>query len=74
MSALFNFTSLIRLLILSICTTTYVKRQFPSMIGKKQEGMSSIFYKAVVIGTRLSPYVSMMCIFFGLQMILSIFW
>ncbi|ELQ74285.1 hypothetical protein THOM_2791, partial [Trachipleistophora hominis] len=60
--------------VLSICTTTYIKRQFPSLIGRSNKGMSSVFYKATVIGERLSPYVSLLCIFFAVEMFLSFFW
>lgn len=75
MSAFFNFTSLVRLLILCICTVTYLKRQFPSFFKQKQDGgVASIFYKANIIGTRLSPYIGAMCIFFGLQMLIAIFY
>ncbi|ELA48175.1 hypothetical protein VCUG_00413 [Vavraia culicis subsp. floridensis] len=74
MSAFFNFTSLIRLTVLSICTITYIKRHFPSLIGRSNKGMSSIFYKATVIGERLSPYVALMCLFFAVEMFLSFFY
>ncbi|TBU10897.1 hypothetical protein CWI38_1488p0030, partial [Hamiltosporidium tvaerminnensis] len=72
MSALFNFDSLMRVSVLVICTSTYIKKHFPSMISKESKGISSVFYKSSVIGERLSPYVSITCIVFGFMSLKSL--
>lgn len=72
MSALFNIDSLLRLIILMICTTTYIKTHFPSLVSKRTKGFASIFYKCSIIGERLSIYVSIMCIIFGMKKLISL--
>lgn len=37
-SALFNFQSLLVLMLLLICTCTYVKRHFPSWLNRNRTG------------------------------------
>lgn len=64
MSALFNFTSLVRTTILIICTSAYIKKHVPGVVNKKNK-YTSILYKANVAGERLSPYVSILCMYFG---------
>lgn len=71
MSALFNFTALIRTIILLICTSAYLKKQFPSTVTKDSR-FGIITYKAAIIGERLSPYVAILCIYFGLLKLKSI--
>ena len=61
MSALLNFQSFLVCLLLFICTATYVRSQRPSTFATKKPGLVSLLYKASVIGTRLSPYVSLSC-------------
>ena len=72
MSALFNFDSFLRLLVLVICTSTYVKRKFPSLITKK-DGLQSGIYKCCVVGDRLSPYVALFCFLFAFQKFIKVF-
>ncbi|WUR03367.1 protein kish [Vairimorpha necatrix] len=73
MSALFHFDSFCRLLIILVCTVTYVKIHFPSWITKRTKGIPSTFYKLSVIGERLSVYVSLICFIFGMRKLLSFF-
>lgn len=73
MSALFNMDALVRFLVLSVCTVTYLKRQFPSLITKNKEGLYSVFHKFAVVGTRLSPFVAMFCLVLGLGKFISVF-
>jgi len=70
--SLFNFESLMRLVVLLICTTTYIRRKFPTAISKK-DGWQFLLYKFAVIGTRLSPFVGMLCLFFGTKRLINIF-
>ncbi|QGN17701.1 protein KSH1 [Kluyveromyces marxianus] len=63
MSALFNFRSLLQVLLLFICSCTYVHAQRPSLLDRyKDSGMLGVFWKFARIGERASPYVSLACI------------
>jgi len=62
MSALFNFQSLLLVLLLLICTCTYVRGTAPGLIDRNREGFLGLFFKCARIGERLSPYVSLACI------------
>ncbi|KAK7977816.1 hypothetical protein PG996_003866 [Apiospora saccharicola] len=62
MSALFNFQSLLLVIILTICTSTYVHGIFPTFMNNRKQGFMGIFWKAARIGERLSPYVSICCL------------
>ncbi|KAK7064849.1 DUF1242-domain-containing protein [Favolaschia claudopus] len=61
MSALFNFQSLLLVILLLICTSTYVRALFPSLIDRNKTGFLGIFFMSARIGERLSPYVSLAC-------------
>ncbi|KAI9348728.1 UPF0373 protein precursor [Zopfochytrium polystomum] len=69
MSALFHFQSLLLVILLMICTCTYVKAQFPSLIDKNRTGFLGLFWKAARIGERLSPYVSICCVLMALRVL-----
>jgi len=61
MSALFNFESLLLVVLLLICTCAYVRAVAPSLIDRNKEGFLGLFYKCARIGERLSPYVALAC-------------
>ncbi|RZC70878.1 hypothetical protein C5167_034037 [Papaver somniferum] len=48
MSALFNFHSFLSVVLLVICTCTYVKMQFPTILQQKT-GFRGFFWKAARI-------------------------
>ncbi|KAI1622360.1 hypothetical protein EDD37DRAFT_634841 [Exophiala viscosa] len=62
MTAIFNFQSLLLVILLIICTSTYVHDLFPSILDRNKDGLMGIFWKCARIGERLSPYVSIFCI------------
>ncbi|KAK3392382.1 hypothetical protein B0T20DRAFT_488051 [Sordaria brevicollis] len=62
MTALFNFQSLLLVIILLVCTSTYVHQIFPAILDRNKDGIMGIFWKCARIGERLSPYVSICCI------------
>ncbi|RSH81874.1 uncharacterized protein EHS24_008069 [Apiotrichum porosum] len=68
-SALFNFQSLLLVLLLLICTCTYVRGAAPGLVDRNREGFTGLFYKFARIGERLSPYVSLACIIMGVMML-----
>lgn len=73
MSALFNIDALARVLVLSICTVTYVKQHFPSLVSRDSKGLYSVFHKFSVVGTRLSPFVAASCLILGIGKLVSVF-
>lgn len=64
-SALFNFQSLLVVIILTICTCAYIHAQMPSLLDGHKKGLSGTFWKAARIGERLSPWVSGCCLALG---------
>ena len=70
MTAIFNFQSLLLVILLLICTSTYVKSQFPSLL-KTNAGFSGVFYKLARIGERLSPYVGLCCIIMAVRLLIQ---
>lgn len=62
-TALFNFQSLLLVLLLTICTATYAHYVFPGIIDRNKENyFVSPIWKAARVGERLSPYVSLACV------------
>ncbi|KAG1675331.1 hypothetical protein FOA52_016005 [Chlamydomonas sp. UWO 241] len=70
MSALFDFRSFLTVVLLTICTCTYVKLMRPAMLSQK-EGFKGLFWKAARVGERLSPSVGIACVMMGLSIL---FW
>ncbi|KAI8824494.1 uncharacterized protein EV422DRAFT_520295 [Fimicolochytrium jonesii] len=70
MSALFNFPSLLFVILLIICTCTYIRGQFPSILDRNKTGVLGLFWKAARIGERLSPYVSLCCVLMAIRLII----
>ncbi|OAX43734.1 DUF1242-domain-containing protein [Rhizopogon vinicolor AM-OR11-026] len=62
MSALFNFQSLLMVILLMICTSTYVRAVAPRLVDKNKEGFLGLFFMSARIGERLSPYVALACV------------
>ena len=68
-SAIFNLNSFITLCALFICTCTYVHGLRPSYFDNHRHGLWGIFRKAAVIGERLSPAVSLVCLFMAFHIL-----
>ena len=71
MTAIFNFQSLLLVLLLVICTSTYVHAMFPAILDRNKEGFRGIFWKCARIGERLSPYISLCCVFMAIRIFLG---
>ncbi|CAL8581893.1 hypothetical protein XPA_007573 [Xanthoria parietina] len=71
MSALFNFQSLLLVLLLLICTSAYAHYVFPGIMDRNRDGVFGIFWKCARIGERLSPYVSICCVAMAISMMAS---
>ncbi|CAD6192804.1 unnamed protein product [Caenorhabditis auriculariae] len=61
MSAIFNFQSLISVILLLICTCAYIRAFAPKVIDRNKEGLLGVFWKCARIGERLSPWVAASC-------------
>jgi len=68
MSALFDFRSFLTVVLLTICTCTYVKLMRPQLLTHKT-GFKGLFWKAARIGERLSPWVAVACIAMGFSIL-----
>ncbi|KAF8803978.1 DUF1242-domain-containing protein [Phlegmacium glaucopus] len=71
MSALFNFQSLLLVILLFICTCTYVRAVAPGLVDRNKAGFLGLLFKAARIGERLSPYVSLACIAMAITMLVK---
>mmetsp|Transcript_21265 Transcript_21265/g.46092 ORF Transcript_21265/g.46092 Transcript_21265/m.46092 type:complete len:84 (-) Transcript_21265:471-722(-) len=72
MSAIFDFSSLLTVILLIICTCAYLREMRPTIFdgGKtlqpgdtrlKRSGVTGFCWKMSRIGERLSPYVGVSC-------------
>ena len=62
MSALFNFSSLLTVILLLICTCAYLRSLWPNLLDRRKTGPMGTFWKFARVGERLSPYVAVFCI------------
>ncbi|KAF8321261.1 DUF1242-domain-containing protein [Clavulina sp. PMI_390] len=69
MTALFNFESLLLVVLLVICTCTYVRAAAPGLVDRNKEGLFGIIWKAARIGERLSPYVALACVVMAVRLL-----
>ncbi|KAG1850529.1 hypothetical protein C8R48DRAFT_377896 [Suillus tomentosus] len=68
-SALFNFQSLLLVILLMICTCTYVRAVAPRLVDRNKAGFLGLFFMSARIGERLSPYVALACVAMAVTMI-----
>jgi hypothetical protein len=69
MSALFDFRGFLVVLILTICTSTYIKAKFPSILSVRT-GFRGIWWKCARVGERLSPVISLACLGMAVSLLL----
>ncbi|XP_036148591.1 protein kish-A isoform X1 [Monomorium pharaonis] len=64
LSAIFNFQSLLTVILLLICTCTYIRSLAPNLFDKRlgKVGFQGTFWKCARIGERKSPYVAFCCV------------
>lgn len=70
MSAIFNFESLLLVVLLLICTATYTRAMFSSIVDRRKTGAAGLPWKMARIGERLSPYVSICCVVMAVRQII----
>lgn len=71
MSAFFNFQSLLLVILLLICTATYLRSLAPRFVDNRKTGLAGIPWKAARIGERLSPYVSICCLIMAFRVLMD---
>ncbi|XP_011496040.1 PREDICTED: protein kish-A [Ceratosolen solmsi marchali] len=69
MFALFNFQSLLTIILLSVCTCTYTRLIFPSLVDKNKNGLLGVLWKCARVGERKSPYVAVGCCFMAMSIL-----
>ncbi|XP_056643426.1 protein kish-A [Diorhabda carinulata] len=69
MSAIFSFQSLLTVTLLILCTCTYLKGVFPSILDKNRTGIMKTFWKCARIGERKSPWISGLCIIMAVSIL-----
>ena len=81
MSAIFDFSSLMTVILLFICTCTYVRGMRQSIfddtkkdpqqqeVTKRRRGIRGVCWKASRIGERVSPYVSVALVAMALHIL-----
>lgn len=70
MAALFDFRDFLTVVLLTICTCTFVKLIYPAALTQRA-GFKGLFWKAARIGERLSPWVGIACVAMGAAILLS---
>lgn len=61
-SALFNFQSLLVVILLVICTCAYVHAYSPRLLDSHKKGFRGLLWKSARVGERLSPWVAACCV------------
>ncbi|XP_047618373.1 protein kish-A-like [Phacochoerus africanus] len=61
MSAIFNFHSLLTVILLLMCTCAYIRSLAPSLLNRNKAGLLGIFWKYTRIGEQKSPSIALSC-------------
>ena len=73
MSAFFDVPSLIVVLLLFTCSTTYLRSLYPNIFNSKaphdRGGLLGFCWKASRVGERLSPYVGALCLVMAIHVL-----
>ncbi|RWS18021.1 protein kish-A-like protein, partial [Dinothrombium tinctorium] len=70
-SALFNFQSLLTVVLLLICCCTYIRAIFPTLLDRRKTGVLGTFWKCARIGERKSPYVAVCCVIMAFSILFT---
>ncbi|XP_036152856.1 protein kish-A-like [Myotis myotis] len=62
MSAIFNFQSLLTVILLLICTYAYIRSLASSLLDRNKTELFGIFWKCTRTGEQKSSYVAVCCI------------
>ncbi|EME44536.1 hypothetical protein DOTSEDRAFT_131045 [Dothistroma septosporum NZE10] len=61
MFGILKFQTFLLVVLLFICSCTYLHGIFPAWLDRNKSGPLGTFWRAARIGERLSPYVSLCC-------------
>ena len=74
MSALFNFETVLYVLLLIVCSATYLRQFRPTLYHRDSAELYKKFlYKCSVVGDRLSPWVSICCLVLAFRVVF-VYW
>ena len=72
MSALFSFESTVFMLLLVVCTATFLRQYRPTLFHRDSSELHWAFlYRCSVIGDRLSPLVAAACVVVALRVLFA---
>lgn len=65
MTAIFSLAGVVAIVLLAICTCTFIHMHFAALLDRSKTGVTGVAWKFARIGERASPYVSAGCLFMG---------
>ena len=68
-SALFDFPSLLVVVLLMVCSCAYLRERTGWIQQYKKTALGGVLYKFSVLGRRLSPFVSAACLVMAFHML-----
>ncbi|KAH9839633.1 Protein kish-A [Teratosphaeria destructans] len=71
MLGILKFQTFLLVVLLFICTCTYIHSAAPAMLDRYKSGPMGTFWRAARIGERLSPYVSLCCIAMAVSLLIG---
>ncbi|CUG92880.1 GPI-anchored surface protein, putative [Bodo saltans] len=70
MSAILSFESTVFVLLLLVCTATYLRQYRPTLFHRDHTELHKKFlYKCSVVGDRLSPWVALGCFVMAIRVL-----
>ncbi|EPY31087.1 protein kish-A [Strigomonas culicis] len=70
MSVLFDFETVVYILVLLICSATYIRQYRPTLFHRdSQELYKKCLYKCSVVGDRLSLWVAAVCVILAFRVL-----
>ncbi|GAB7330422.1 hypothetical protein MBLNU13_g02038t1 [Cladosporium sp. NU13] len=71
MLGILKFQTLLLVVLLFICTCTYLHGVFPAFLDRNKNGPLGTFWRAARVGERLSPYVSLCCVAMAVSLLVG---
>ncbi|CZT24607.1 probable Protein kish-A [Ramularia collo-cygni] len=71
MLGILKFQTFLLVVLLFICSCTYLHGVFPRWLDANKTGPLSTFWRAARVGERLSPYVSLCCVAMAMSLLLG---
>nr|POE75773.1 protein kish-a [Quercus suber] len=71
MFGILKFQTFLMVVLLFICSCTYIHGVFPAWLDRNKSGPLGTFWRAARIGERLSPYVSVCCMAMAVSLLVG---